>query len=105
MRALTALLCSLVILLASAAVYGDEGANMGPPQKVTAATMSGSQDEGEAGAVSEGSAAIERDLATIREGESASAASIVIKVVALAAAVAGLGLVYLTRRRGEGGPK
>ncbi len=99
MRILTVLLSCLVLLGAASVVYGHEGEEHEAPQKVTSAVMSGSHDEGQAGGEEEHSEAVEADFQTIRQEVSASTAFIVIKALALAAAIAGIGLVYLTRRR------
>ncbi len=105
----------IIALIISVALraYADEGGEKEKVAKVTSQTMAGEQTESaESGAttgVSPGSdeamvtdATIEKDLETISREVAGSMVSVVIKAFALAAAVGGISLLYIPRRKKGG---
>ncbi len=96
---------SLIALSTNASGQGDEKREK--PEKVTGAMMqekTADTTHREAGHVGDTQAAqdtaAERDFDTIRAGVKSSTTFIVIKALALAVAIIGLGVVYLPRKTG-----
>lgn len=101
------LLLTVLLIVLSTNAYGQDDEKSKKPEKVTSAMMQEkTTDTTHPGAGREGNTqaaqdtAAERDFDTIRAGVKSSTTFIVIKALALAVAIIGLGFVYLPRKTG-----